>query len=220
MIKYIFWDFNGTILDDLELSLDLLNEILVNENKSPITKEKYLEIFGFPIRDYYKKAGIFYDDENFMRIANYFIENYQPKSLLIDLHEGIKELLEYFYNNGVKNICLSASEINNLEEQLKHYDIYKYFHKVIGTDNVIALGKDTLGINYLKEEKIDPKEALYIGDTTYDYEISKKMGIKCLLFTKGHHSIKRLKSTGAILINNINDIIKCIKGDVENEKVF
>jgi hypothetical protein len=26
MIKYIFWDFNGTILDDRELSLILLND--------------------------------------------------------------------------------------------------------------------------------------------------------------------------------------------------
>ena len=34
MIKYVIWDFNGTILDDKELSLNLLNEILKTREKA------------------------------------------------------------------------------------------------------------------------------------------------------------------------------------------
>lgn len=215
MIKYVFWDFNGTILDDLDLSVELLNEILINENKPTITKDRYLEIFGFPLKDYYQKAGIYYDDENFMRIANYFITNYQPKSLHLNLHQGVLEALKSFQEKGIKNICLSASETNNLIEQLKNYDIYDYFNEIIGTNNVIAIGKDKLGLKYLEENKINKEEAIYLGDTTYDYEIAQKMGIKCVLFVKGHHSVERLEKTNALLIRKISDIIKII--EEENE---
>ena len=44
-IKYIIWDFNGTILDDLDLCLDLLNGMLAKQQKPMVTKKDYLEIF-------------------------------------------------------------------------------------------------------------------------------------------------------------------------------
>ncbi len=214
MIKYVFWDFNGTILDDLDLSIKLLNEILKNENKQAVSKEKYLEIFDFPLKKYYQEAGIFYDEENFMRIANYFIENYQPQSLKLNLHKGVKETLLNLKEKGIKNICLSASETNNLIEQLKHYQIHDCFDEIIGTNNIIAIGKDKLGIKYLKENKIDKNEVVYLGDTTYDYDISCRMGVKSVLFTGGHNSLQRLKNTQGVLIRKISDIIKIIEGEI------
>lgn len=213
MIKYVFWDFNGTILDDLGLCVDLLNEILKRQDKKPLSETEYLEVFGFPLKDYYEKAGITYEKESFMEIANFFIVNYQPASLNLKLHEGVKETLEYFQNKNIKNICLSASQKTNLLEQLKHYGILKYFDEVIGTDNIIALGKDELGFSYILKNNIKSEEVIYIGDTTYDFEVSQKMKVKSILFTKGHHSISRLKQTGTTLINKISDIIKIVEGD-------
>lgn len=211
--KYLFWDFNGTILDDLDLSINLLNEILINESKAIITKEKYLEIFDFPLKNYYQKAGIYQDEENFKRIANYFIENYQPRSLYLSLHDDVEETLKFLKRQGIKNICLSASEKNNLIAQLKHYKIDHYFEEIIGTDNIIAIGKEKLGLKYLKENKIDSNEVIYLGDTTYDYQISHLMGVKCVLFTGGHNSVKRLKDTNTLLIRKISDIINIIEID-------
>ena len=46
MIKYLIWDFNGTILDDLDLSIELLNKILKKQNK-PTVKKKVFRYFGF-----------------------------------------------------------------------------------------------------------------------------------------------------------------------------
>lgn len=59
MKKYVFFDFNGTILDDVDLCLNLLNDILVMQGKETITKEDYRNIFCFPIKKYYEAAGIF-----------------------------------------------------------------------------------------------------------------------------------------------------------------
>ena len=58
MIKYIFWDFNGTILDDRKLCWQLLNKLLKEEGQKEITYGRYFEVFGFPIKEYYKKAGL------------------------------------------------------------------------------------------------------------------------------------------------------------------
>ena len=47
--KYIIFDFNGTIIDDVQLCLDLLNEILKLEELPLVDMEKYKNIFTFPI---------------------------------------------------------------------------------------------------------------------------------------------------------------------------
>ena len=38
MEKHIFFDFNGTIINDIDLCLDLLNQILTKQNKKNLSK--------------------------------------------------------------------------------------------------------------------------------------------------------------------------------------
>ena len=53
MEKYIFLDFNGTVLDDVDLCLNLLNEMLYEKEHITVDLDKYKEIFDFPIIKYY-----------------------------------------------------------------------------------------------------------------------------------------------------------------------
>ena len=41
MVKHVFLDFNGTLLDDLDLCLELLNWMLKDQNKPLVEKNKY-----------------------------------------------------------------------------------------------------------------------------------------------------------------------------------
>src|SRR5690554_2701835 len=120
-MKYIFWDFNGTILDDARLCYDILSEMLIEEHRPPVTFDEYLMIFDFPVESYYQKV---YDLEktSFQELAHRFIDKYQPRSLDLTLHEGFLETIEHLSNQGYTHILLSASEEKNLHEQLKHFN--------------------------------------------------------------------------------------------------
>ena len=48
-MKYIFWDFNGTVLDDAHLCYEILNEMLIEEERPIVTFEEYLMIFDYEI---------------------------------------------------------------------------------------------------------------------------------------------------------------------------
>ena len=45
-----------------------------------------------------------------------------------------------------------------------------------------------------------------IGDTDHDFEVAGAIGIDCLLLSHGHHCSKRLKKTGAQVVQNLMDI--------------
>ena len=54
--KHIIWDWNGTLINDAWLFVDVMNNILQKRDMHIITIKKYRDIFGFPIKNYYKKS--------------------------------------------------------------------------------------------------------------------------------------------------------------------
>jgi phosphoglycolate phosphatase len=192
-MKYIFWDFNGTILDDANLCYEILNEMLIEENRPTVTFEDYLNIFTFPVEKYYAKV---YDltKSNFIDLAHRFINKYQPRSLNIKLHDNVVEVITYFKNKGITNILLSASETKNLNEQLTHFKIKDLFTDVLGTDNIYAKSKVLVAKDYIIKNQINPKDVLLIGDTLHDAEVALELNFDIILYTKGHQHKNRLKN--------------------------
>lgn len=206
--KYIFFDFNGTILDDVDLCLNLLNEMLESKNLAKVSKERYLEIFTFPVIDYYKKAGFTFDGYSFEELASYFIKKYQPASLKCQIYDGLLDLLEYLKEQGYNLIVLSASRIDNLKEQLDYLNLTSYFKDILGTSDIYAKTKLGVLLDYLNSNKIDPSTCLFIGDTLHDYEIAKKVNSVSYLVDFGHQSKQRLLE----VTDNVFDSYQEIRG--------
>lgn len=210
-MKYLFLDFNGTILDDVDLCLDLLNEILNKQHHEPISKEKYRHIFTFPIIDYYRAAGVDFTKDSYEDLAIWFVKKYQPLSykqkLYPDLIDTLKELNEMDY----RVIVLSASEKNNLIDQLKMFNIYDYFYDVIGLDNIHAASKIKLGIDYIIKNRINSNDCIMLGDTLHDAECANAMDIRCVLFGLGHQDIDVLKTAGLPIITSYKDLKKILE---------
>ena len=76
MYKTIIWDWNGTLLNDLDLSVDSVNILLKERNLPTLTVEKYKDIFGFPVIDYYVKAGFDFEKEPFEIPAKQYVKLY------------------------------------------------------------------------------------------------------------------------------------------------
>ena len=203
-MKYIFWDFNGTILDDVELCHNLLNQLLVEEGGKEVTRKRYLDIFTFPVKKYYIKAGLDVNNTPFDVLAHRFMDRYQSASLKEKLYPSVIETINRFKENGYKNICLSASKYDNLVEQLKYFEIFDLFDDVLGTKDIYAKTKLDVAIKYVKENNIDPKDMLMIGDTLHDAHIAKKLGASVILNANGHQSRKRLKNY--TLVDDYNKI--------------
>ena len=206
MEKHIFFDFNGTIINDVDLCLDLLNQILNKQNKKTLSMEEYKNVFTFPIRDYYIAAGVDFNIESYESLAKWFIKVYQPASMECGLFEGIVDTFKFLKDKGYKLYILSASEKNNLLEQCQNYDVDKYFEAILGIDNIHAASKVNIAIDYMKEHNIDGKDILFIGDTLHDLEVANAMGAKCKLVSCGHQSKEVLSKGNVEILESINDL--------------
>lgn len=202
---HIFWDFNGTILDDVQTGIDCANVLLKNRGLDIIPdKDFYREVFGFPIIDYYTRLGFDFEKEDYHDLAVEWVALYMQKVRSAKMNPCVKETLEKIKKLGIPQYVLSATELGMLKTQLNQLEISDYFEEVTGLDNIHAGSKTELGKSLA--ERIRPERALVIGDTVHDYETAKTMNAHCILFSGGHAKREKLEKCGCPVIDNFCEL--------------
>lgn len=208
-MKYntIFWDFNGTIIDDIVESIESTNCLLRKRNmKTFANANEYFDVFCFPVYNYYKKAGFDFTKETFEDLAQEYVDNYKRLSKSCKVFDDVKKLLIKYKQDGVKQIMLSSSEKNELIHWITKLDIYKYFDDIIANDNIYGEGKTKTALCWLEKNNIEKTKCILIGDTVHDYEVSKIMGVDCALICRGHNTKNDLLKTGAPVFDDAENM--------------
>jgi phosphoglycolate phosphatase len=206
-IKHIVWDWNGTLVDDVSACVETINVLLHRRGKPPVSRERYIEIFDFPVKDYYLTLGFDFSTENWDDIAHEFHEIYERTARHAPLREGIVEMLDMMRSRGLPMSILSASETSILEKMLVARNIRSYFTGIYGLDNLYAHSKLALGKVMMSEIGIPAHNVLLIGDTKHDFEVARDLGIGCVLVAGGHQAEHRLAKCGCRVLPGIGELV-------------
>ncbi|HKJ28089.1 MAG TPA: HAD family hydrolase [Anaerolineales bacterium] len=204
--QHVIWDFNGTLMDDAPLCLNVMNEMLTERGLAPMSAARYAEIFDFPVSDYYIRAGWDPAAYAFEPLSDEFMAGYHANKLTCSLREGAVEVLAANHANGLPQSVISAAEQSMVRELVEHYQIGEYFISVRGLDNHHAAGKTAIGVAWVQELGIAPSTILMVGDTIHDHEVAEAMGVDCVLVYSGHQSHERLAATGAPVVDRLDEI--------------
>lgn len=206
----IIWDWNGTLLNDIDLCLAIANKMLANHQPNPIDLAGYRNAFGFPITSYYEKIGIDLEKESFEALTDKFVSDYNQGVQHCDLHEDVFDILKIFQHPQKEQYILTAAHLDFVLPKLNQFEITHYFKVVEGVDNFRAEGKVNRGMQLMKTYQIDRNKTVLIGDTYHDFEVASAMNINCILVANGHQSKKRLVdfTKGEILVvDKLNELI-------------
>jgi phosphoglycolate phosphatase len=203
----IFWDWNGTLLDDTNVCLSTMNNMLKQRNMPILSIKKYREIFGFPVVDYYRKVGFDFGKERFENLSIEFIDAYNSALVRASLANNAERVLDYFYSIGKRNVIVSAMEQDMLVKLVGDKGLKKYFTDMLGIDNIYAGSKVSIAINFVRSNNLSPVDILFIGDTLHDFEVAQQIGSRCILVADGHQTAERLNATGAEVVGTLSDLI-------------
>ena len=206
--NHIIWDWNGTILDDVELCVNVGNNLFRRKKIPTMTVEKYKSIFTIPVKDYYIAAGFDFKKESFEKIGKEWMDEYEERKYECNLHKGVFDLMKKLNDLGMEQSILSAYSQKNLLEMVRYFDIKKFHTFIIGLDNIYAASKLHLGLNLIEKVKKKNEKILMIGDTVHDFEVAKSMGIDCVLFTGGHQNKEKLLSCGVPVFDSFYDLFE------------
>ena len=208
--KHIIWDWNGTLIDDAWLCVEILNNILKKRGLNAITIDDYREHFTFPVRDYYIKLGFDFSVEPFEVCGMEFIHDFKNRKFEASLYTQMESILDKLTKIGISHSILSAQNQTLLDETVAHYQLQNKFEGVNGLDDHYAHSKVNIGKSWIETLSYDHNEVIMIGDTVHDYEVAQAMGTDCILIASGHNSRERLENTGVLVLDSPLEITEVL----------
>jgi len=213
--EHIIWDWNGTLLDDVWLSVQSINTVLSRYNLAHITTSGYLDIFTFPVIKYYKLLGFDFKTDPFEKVGTEFINEYTDNQYSPKLHKDTIKVLKEIKYLEVSQSLVSAATQKMLDKLLHHHRLENYFDTIVGQNNHYAYGKEDTVNKWLGARDLDPSHVLFIGDTIHDHEVAINSGMKSILISHGHTSRERLLETGAIVLPNLRSFLGWFKDSTQ-----
>jgi len=207
-IQNIIWDWNGTLLNDVELCCQTLNVLLDERKLNKVTLDVYKNNFTFPVYGFYEFLGFDFASEDFIRLSRQYMTLYNDGLKKAALSTLAIYALKAMKRRGIMQYVLSAMEENDLKKSLTAKGIKHYFTKVYGSNNQLAEGKLSVAKKMFFEEQFIPEDTLLIGDTLHDAEVAAALGCKVILVTNGHQAPEKLKKTGVNTVADLGDLIE------------
>lgn len=206
--RAVIWDWNGTLLDDLALSVEIGNELLAERGLPALTNERYREIFEFPAQRYWERAGVDFARESFAALSRRFAARFEQRLHRAALFPEVPGVLAALRARGLRQLVLSGTEHGQLQRLLLRFGIASAFEHAQGLGDTLARGKLGAGRALLRATALDPSRTLLIGDTAHDAEVAAALGVDCLLVSAGHQAHERLCALpGARVARALSDAV-------------
>lgn len=200
-IDAVLWDWNGTLLDDVEVNRRIMNTMLSKRGLNPLDLQAYKELFCFPVQTFQRQIGFNFEEESLEDISAEYHAFYKRYEKEIRLNADALFMLDIMRTKGVNQYILSTAGKIDLIRMLNHFGLEDYFAGIYGAKDNCAAGKIGIGKYLIQECLLDTSRTLLVGDTLHDAEVAEVLGIRYVLYAGGHNSFTLLAGKGPVVTN-------------------
>lgn len=210
--KAILFDLDGTLTDSGE---GIINCAIVTLQHYglPVPSREELRVFvGPPLHNSFIKFGV--PEEK----ADEAIAIYRKRYVPIGAYEntpypGIEQLLDTLQKEGYRlYVATSKPEAMSIKI-LEHFNMAKYFTKICGAATDRSRSTKEAVIAYLLEETGEAGNMVMVGDTVYDVEGAKALGIPCIGVSWGYGEVTDMQAAGAIgIAHTMEELLSMLRG--------
>jgi HAD superfamily hydrolase (TIGR01509 family) len=179
MIKAIFWDIDGTLVNTENFHYSHVAKVC-GEKGLILDPVETVGMCNFDVWQHSKVYNFFSSYEEWVDLIS---RGYDKEISPASIREGIPEVLEYFYEKGIRQIAVSNGNRFAVEVNLKNTDLLKFFEHTISCDDVSqAKPHPEPYLKALEYSKLNPEEAVAIEDTPIGLQSAKQAGVLAVAF--------------------------------------
>ena len=194
--KLVIWDWNGTLLNDVDICVDNFNEIVYRHGVTAISKQCFRSLYRHPVKDMYDEVGVIFNASySFKDLSDEWYAGYMEKSKSVQLFPDAIAVLSFFKDAGITQLLCSALEHDALTFQAEYFKVDNYFAELSGHHDLEAESKIARGVERFGSFRIAPKDTIMIGDSDHDRELATAIGCRCMMIDTGHQKLVTPTST-------------------------
>lgn len=204
---HIIWDWNGTLLDDVHISLFAANQALIEIGQEPINLMEYRYHYSVPVQKFYRSIlGREPSEQEWRNIGKTFNYYYKPNIKTASLCSDAIDALQYCCQQEMTQSVCSLMEQDELNVSVFNTQVSQYFNLVDGRDTpLLKTGKQEQLSRHIEKLNISPSLCVVIGDAVDDALSAFQVGAKAILYTGGTHSFENLSKTGAYVVSSLKE---------------
>jgi phosphoglycolate phosphatase len=198
--KNIVFDWNSTLLDDMDAMHACMNIIMQRVGREPITMDYFRTHYEVPFEKLYRNFG--FEESQIDTLMNLdrdiFHTHYEPMADIAHLREGAVEILGHARQKGVKTLILSNHIVEPIRNQLRRLEIEHLFDEVLAyATHAVQFREMTKGEKlrrFMKEHAMTARNTMIVGDSVEEIHIAHEQGLISVAITGGCTSEERLRS--------------------------
>lgn len=207
--RHVVWDWNGTLLDDLDIILEALNVGVAGFGVSNIDEHVYRTHFTRPIRRFYDSLiGRPVTDMEWEHLNNTFHVEYFARVHRARLAPDALDAMDLVDRCGWGQSLLSMTSHDRLIEIVASHGLSDRFARVDGLKAPTGGLKASYLETHLTHIGVDPVAVLVVGDTPDDAAAARHVGAKVVLYDGGSHHPEELHAVGAPVAATLVEAVK------------
>ncbi|MFB6620047.1 HAD family hydrolase [Streptomyces sp. NPDC085524] len=209
---HIVWDWNGTLLHDIDAVITATNASFAELGFAPITLETYRDLYVVPVPKFYERLmGRLPTDEEWVVMDDTFHRHYWAAAADSGLAEGARELLQDWDRAGLTQSLLSLAPHEKLVPLVREFGIEGHFLRVdgrTGPSHTSKAGHLVRHMAALDGTGVAPGRTVLIGDAVDDALAAAHVGARAVLYTGGSHSRASLESAGVPVVDSLAEAVR------------
>lgn len=204
---HLVWDWNGTLLNDLNLVVAATNAAFASVGGPVVTADEHRVKFRRPISEYYAEVlDQAVDDEAFSRLDKIFHDAYRSglttcqlvddATLAMGVWPGSQSLLSMWFHD-------------ELVPTVHTHGLGGLFARVDGLRTTVGGDRKAAYLEqHLAELGVDGRSVVLIGDSIDDADAAESVGGRCVLYTGGFTDPDRLRASGRPVADTLTDAVR------------
>jgi phosphoglycolate phosphatase-like HAD superfamily hydrolase len=205
-VAHLIWDWNGTLLDDLDLVVSATNASLAVLGGGPITADEHRRDFRRPVEAYY--AGVLARSlrpGEFAALDRAFHDAYDAGLPTVRLSVGALDAIRAW--TGTQSL-LSMWFHDQLVPTVDRHALTAYFTRVDGLRAQLGGGHKAPHLAaHLTAIGISATDCVLIGDSVDDAVAAQAVGARCVLYAGGFTDRARLVEVGVPVVDSLVEAV-------------
>jgi len=206
MIKYVIFDFDGTLVDSKDIAIASINKLSEKYKFKRIIEEEIEHLRKLSIVEKCKALNVPVYKLPIWAVEFYTLYRNAMKSL--HMFEGVREMLFELKNRGYEVAIISSNSEQIIREFLKKHKV-DIINKIHCSKNIF--GKDKIIKRFLSKNKLSSSQVIYVGDEHRDIVACKKNNIKVIWVGWGFDVLETLEDeTPDYVVNKPEEILSIL----------